>query len=292
MNQLGIFLNFWEQSWAADHAKYIRKAAAIGYDVLEFQAQALLDMEEARLLELKNLAGEQGVELTYSLGLDQAYDISSPDSAVRERGLEYLSAIMDRVALRGGRILSGVSYAGWGIPDGAIDKEERTRHSVACMKKLAAKAEALGITYGIEAVNRFEGVVVNTAREAARYVDMVGSQNVGILLDTYHMNIEEPSIGDAIRLAGDKLVAFHVGENNRSCPGRGHLDWDEIFGALKAVGYTGRIVAEPFVAVGGEVGRSVCSWRSLLEDTTEAALDAEAAYMLAFEKAMLKKWGL
>ena len=72
MNQLGIFLNFWEQSWAADHAKYIRKAAAIGYDVLEFQAQALLDMEEARLLELKNLAGEQGVELTYSLGLDQA----------------------------------------------------------------------------------------------------------------------------------------------------------------------------------------------------------------------------
>ena len=68
MNQLGIFLNFWEQSWAADHAKYIRKAAAIGYDVLEFQAQALLDMEEARLLELKNLAGEQGVELTYSLG--------------------------------------------------------------------------------------------------------------------------------------------------------------------------------------------------------------------------------
>ena len=135
MNQLGIFLNFWEQSWAADHAKYIRKAAAIGYDVLEFQAQALLDMEEARLLELKNLAGEQGVELTYSLGLDQAYDISSPDSAVRERGMEYLSAIMDRVALMGGRILSGVSYAGWGIPDGEIDKEERTRHSVACMKK-------------------------------------------------------------------------------------------------------------------------------------------------------------
>lgn len=108
---------------------------------------------------------------------------------------------------------------------------------------------------------------------------------------SYHMNIEEPSIGDAIRLAGDKLVAFHVGRITAAAragpPGLG-----EIFGALKAVGYTGRIVAEPFVAVGGEVGRSVCSWRSLLEDTTEAALDAEAAYMLAFEKAMLKKWGL
>lgn len=292
MNKLGIFLNFWEQSWAADHAKYIRKAAALGYDVLEFQAQALLDMEDSRLRQLKELADSQGVELTYSLGLDKAYDISSPEPAVRERGMGYLSAIMDKVALMGGRLLSGVSYAGWGVPEGELNKEERTQHSVACMKKLAAKAEALGITYGIEAVNRFEGVVVNTAREAARYVDLVGSQNVGILLDTYHMNIEEPSIGEAIRLAGDKLVAFHVGENNRSCPGRGHLDWDEIFGALKAIGYQGRIVAEPFVAMGGEVGRSIYIWRNLLENPTEAALDEEAAYMLAFEKAMLKKWGM
>ena len=132
-------------------------------------------------------------------------------------------------------------------------QKRRTRATVAREKGLAPLAEAL-----------LAPNAPDPLAEAARYVDMVGSQNVGILLDTYHMNIEEPSIGDAIRLAGDKLVAFHVGENNRSCPGRGHLDWDEIFGALKAVGYTGRIVAEPFVAVGGEVGRSVCSWRKIV----------------------------
>lgn len=292
MNKLGIFLNFWEQSWAADHAKYIRKAAKLGFDVLEFQAQALLDLSENRMTELKALAEEQGIELTYSLGLDKAYDISSTDPAVRERGMKYLSDILDRVAFMGGKIISGVSYAGWGIPDGAFDKEELTANSVACMKKLAAKANALGITYGIEVVNRFEGVVANTAEEGLRYVEMVDSPNVGILLDTYHMNIEESSLGDAIRSVGDKLVAFHVGENNRSCPGRGHLDWDEVFGALKSIGYTNRIVAEPFLVQGGEVGRSIYVWRNLTEDISPEALDLEAARMLAFEKNMLKKWGL
>ena len=292
MNKLGIFLNFWEQSWAADHAKYIRKAAKLGFDVLEFQAQALLDLSENRMTELKALAEEQGIELTYSLGLDKAYDISSTDPAVRERGMKYLSDILDRVAFMGGKIISGVSYAGWGIPDGAFDKEELTANSVACMKKLAAKANALGITYGIEVVNRFEGVVANTAEEGLRYVEMVDSPNVGILLDTYHMNIEESSLGDAIRSVGDKLVAFHVGENNRSCPGRGHLDWDEVFGALKSIGYTNRIVAEPFLVQGGEVGRSIYVWRNLTEDISPEALDLEAARRLAFEKNMLKKWGL
>ncbi len=292
MNKLGIFLNFWEKTWAADHAKYIRKTASIGYDVLEFQAQALLEMENSRLSELKKLANDQNIELTYSLGLDKAYDISSSNPAVRERGIQYLTAIMEKVAFMDGRIISGVSYAGWGVPDGEFDKEELTQNSVTSMKELSKRAESLGIVYGIEAVNRFEGVVINTAREAVAYVDMVGSKNVGILLDTYHMNIEEPSIGDAIRYAGDKLIAFHTGENNRSCPGRGHLDWDEVFGALKDIGYKGRIVAEPFVAMGGEVGKSIFVWRNLMEDTSEAALDEEAAYMLEFEKAMLKKWSL
>ncbi|MBQ8684029.1 MAG: sugar phosphate isomerase/epimerase [Clostridia bacterium] len=294
MNKLGIFLNFWEQTWAADHAKYVRKAAKLGFDVLEFQAQALLELSDSRLDELKALAVAEGVELTYSLGLDKAYDISSSDPAIREGGIEYLSAIMDKVAYMGGRIISGVSYAGWGVPDGDFDKEELFANSVASMKVLGAKAASLGITYGIEVVNRFEGVLLNTAAEAVKYVEAVGLPNVGILLDTYHMNIEEESIGGAIRLVGDKLVGFHVGENNRTCPGcgKGHLDWDEIFGALKTIGYTGRIVAEPFVTQGGEVGRSIYVWRNLLEDVSEAALDAEAATMLAFENAMLVKWGM
>ena len=293
MNKLGMFMNFWEKNWAADHKKYIKKVAELGFDVLEFQAQPLLEMSDEKILDIKKCAEENGVELTFSLGLDKAYDISSDDATVREKGIAYLTAIMEKACLMGGKIISGVSYAGWGVPAiSDIDKKRLTKNSIQSMKQLAKVAEKLNITYAVEAVNRFEGVVLNTAEEAVAYVNEVDSPAVGVLLDTYHMNIEEFSIGDAIRTAGDKLVGFHVGENNRSVPGRGHLDWDEIFKALKDVNYQGRIVAEPFGLKGGEVGTDIFVWRDLLSDTSEAALDEEAKFMLDFEKKMMQKWGL
>ena len=293
MNKLGIFMNFWENTWMADHIKYIEKASRIGFDVLEFQAQPLLLMSEGRMDEIKAAADHFGIELTYSLGLDKKYDISSTDKATREAGIKYLSDIVRRVSYMGGRIISGVSYAGWGLPENTVfDREELTENSVNCMKILIKQAEDSGITYGIEAVNRFEGVIVNTAEDAVRYVNMVDSPNVGVLLDTYHMNIEEDSLGEAIRLAGDKLVGLHTGESNRKAPGRGHLNWDEIFSALSDVKFKGRIVSEPFIMKGGEVGRDICVWRDLISDTSEAAIDEEARFLLNFEKQMMVKWGL
>lgn len=289
MNKLGIFMNFWENSWEADHIKYIKKAADIGFDVLEFQAQALLEMSDARMTEIKAAAEEYGIELTYSLGLDKKYDISSTDEAVRLGGIKYLKAIMDKVNYMDGKIISGVSYAGWGVPEGNFQREALLENSIKSMKELVKTAEEYGITYAVEAVNRFEGVVLNTAEQAVEYVKAVDSPNMGVLLDTYHMNIEENNIGDAIRCAGDLLVGFHTGENNRTAPGRGHLNWDEIFSALADVNYTGRIVSEPFVVSGGQVGRDIFVWRNLIEDTSEQAIDSEAKFLLEFEKSMLKK---
>ena len=284
-NKLGIFVNFWENTWKVDLKKYLEKAARIGYDVLEFQAQALLDMSDTELAEIKRVADGVGIEMTYSLGLDPAYDISSPNRVVRNGGIVYLTKIMKQIGKMHGRLLSGVSYAGWGVPADK-DKAARMYHSVTSMQSLAKIASELGITYGIEAVNRFEGILINTADEARAYVEAVGNPNVGILLDTYHMNIEESNIGDAIRTAGDLLVGFHVGENNRTCPGRGHLDWNEIATALREVNYGGRIVAEPFLMTGGEVGDAIYLWRDLIDDKSEAALDAEAARMLS----VMKSW--
>ena len=149
------------------------------------------------------------------------------------------------------------------------------------------------MTYCVEAVNRFETALINTAKEALAYVAEIDSKNIGVLLDTYHMNIEEDNIGDAIRMVGaDKLKSFHTGENNRRAPGRGHIDWDDVFKALSDIGYKGRIVSEPFIMQGGEVGRDIHVYRDLIEDTSEAAIDAEAKYLLNFEREMLKKYGM
>ena len=293
MNKFGIFMNFWEKNWDADHAKYIKKVSKIGFDVLEFQAQPLLEMSDEKLRGLKALADDEGIELTYSLGLDRAYDVSSPDKKVRDGGVVYLQRIIGQIEKMEGKLLSGVSYAGWGTPDYVLDDKSRLwDNSLESMRKIIKTAEDCGVTYCVEAVNRFETCLINTAAEALEYTARIDSPNIGILLDTYHMNIEENSIPDAIRAAGKKLTSFHTGENNRTAPGRGHLDWDGIFGALSEIGYGGRIISEPFVMMGGEVGRDIHVFRNLLENPTEERIDAEAEYLLNFERGMARKYGL
>lgn len=293
MNKLGIFMNFWEKNWAADHKKYIKKAKAIGFDVLEFQAQPLLEMTDDHIRDLKKLADDEGIELTYSLGLDRRYDVSSLNETIRKGGVEYLQNIVKKMHVGGGTLLSGVSYAGWGTPDDMGDsKMPYWNQSIKSMKEIIKVAEDCNVTYCVEAVNRFETCLINTAKEALQYVSEIDSKNIGVLLDTYHMNIEEDNIGDAIRLVGNQLTSFHTGDNNRRAPGRGHIDWDEVFKALSDINYKGRIVSEPFIMQGGEVGRDIHVYRDLLEDPTEAKIDAEAKYLLDFEKAMLKKYNM
>ena len=100
MNKLGIFMNFWCNRWDADYYKYIKKAASLGFDVLEFQAQPLLNIPDEELRDIKKAADEVNIELTYSLGLDKTYDISSDDKYVRIAGVQYLSDIMKKVAVQ------------------------------------------------------------------------------------------------------------------------------------------------------------------------------------------------
>lgn len=293
MNKLGIFMNFWEKNWAADHKKYIKKAAALGFDILEFQAQPLLEMTDDHIRELRKEADAVGIELTYSLGLDRNYDVSSLDEGVRTGGVKYLQNIIRKMEVGGGTLLSGVSYAGWGTPDNMGDsKMPYWEQSIKSMREIIKVAEDCGVTYCVEAVNRFETCLINTAKEALAYIAEIDSKNIGVLLDTYHMNIEEDSLGDAIRLVGNRLTSFHTGDNNRRAPGRGHINWDEVFGALADINYKGRIVSEPFVMQGGEVGRDIHVYRDLIENPSEEAIDAEAKYLLEFEKSMLRKYNM
>ena len=141
-------------------------------------------------------------------------------------------------------------------------------------------AQVLGINMCLEVVNRFETPVLNTAEEAVRFCHEVGNPNVQILLDTFHMNIEEDNQADAIRTAGTLLGHLHVGEGNRKLPGQGSLPWGEIGQALRDIGYTGGVVMEPFVLQGGQVGKDIKVWRDLSGGADEKQLDRAAAAAL------------
>ena len=293
MNKLGIFVNFWENTWTINYKYYIDKVKSLGYDILEFQAQPLLEMTNEQCREIKKYADERGIKLSYSLGLNPKYDVASPDKEVRAGGVKYLSDIVRKIAVMEGELFSGVTYAGWGVPNYFVDEKEKEAlfcRSVDSMQQVMKVAEKEGVTVCCEAVNRFESPLVNTAAEAIKYADMVNSKNIGIHLDTYHMNIEENNIGDAIRLVGNRLRHFHTGENNRNVPGRGHLDWDEIFKALKDIDYKNDIVSEPFLVMGDEVGYDIRVWRNILENPTEERLDSEAKFLIDFTKDMMNKY--
>ncbi len=295
MNKLGIFVNFWEKSWTINYKYYIDKVQKLGYDILEFQAQPLLEMTDDECRSIKKNADERGIKLSYSLGLNMKYDVASKNNDVRKGGVEYLKNIVRKIAVMEGELFSGVTYCGWGVPSHFVDEIEKEglfARSVDSMQQVMKVAEKEGVTVCCEAVNRFESPLVNTAKEAIEYADAVNSKNIGIHLDTYHMNIEENNIGDAIRLVGKRLRHFHTGENNRNVPGRGHLDWNDIFKALKDIDYKNDIVSEPFLQMGDEVGYDIRVWRPILANPTEQRLDDEAKFLLDFTKLMLRKYDM
>lgn len=194
----------------------------------------------------------------------------------------------------GATLIGGALYSCWPIDySKPIDKKGDWERGIEGVARLGRIGMDWGIeTIGMEVLNRFENHVLNTAREGAAFVQSVRqlesrATNIKVMLDTFHMNIEEQSIGNAIRTAGDLLGHFHTGECNRMVPGQGRTPWREIHDALEDIGYDGTVVMEPFVIPGGTVGRDIRVWRDLVENISEEALDKDAKEALRFQRYML-----
>ena len=179
-----------------------------------------------------------------------------------------------------GTIMAGINYSSW--PRKLLPGEEKevlTDRAVEGVREAIKAAEDCGVIFCVEVVNRFEQFMMNTAAEGIAFAKRVGSPNCKILLDTFHMNIEEDSLRDSILDSKDWLGHFHLGEPNRRPPRRGRMPWPEIFGALRAINYQGALVMEPFLVPGGDVGRDISVFRDLLGSDD---LDEEAARSVEF----------
>ena len=284
-NPIGIYYAYWTQNWDADFVPYVHKVKSLGFDILEVNAGTVTRMSNGERDRLKNAALEAGIELTYCIGLTKEFDIASADSSVRNAGVAFLQDMARMLKYMGHRQLGGIIYSSWPgkLPVGD-DKRAAVDRSVAGMREVMKVAEECGAYFNVEVVNRFEQYIMNTAAEAVEYVGRVGSPNCRVLLDSFHLNIEEDDIRQAILTAGDKLGHFHIGETNRRAPGRGRMPWDEMFGALREIRYAGAISMEPFLVPGGEVGRDISVYRDLRDGLD---LDAEAKRALEFVRQKL-----
>jgi len=283
MIKTGIYYAYWTRDWDADFVPFISRVKKLGFDILEVNAGTIchLSSDDQKLLEQTAL--QHDVELSCCIGLPPTSDIASKDAAVRREGINHLGRIADAMNNCGIKKLSGIIYSSWpGKLDGrGITKSRALALSIESMKEAVKKAEDLDLFYNLEVVNRFEQFLLNTSLEAVEYVEEVGSPNLKILLDTFHMNIEEDSFTEAIKTAGNKLGHLHLGENNRRPPGTGTMAWDEIFRALKAIDYDEWVVMEPFLNPGGEVGRDISVFRDIMPG---AKLDIEAEKSCSFIK--------
>jgi len=286
MNKLGIFYAYWSRDWDVDFIPYLDKAAALGFDILEVNAGTLPVMSPAQRAALKEAAADRGLTLTSCVGLVRKYDISSEDQAAQKSGVAFLKEIAAAAAETEIRSVSGILYSCWPASiDKPEDKGTYTERSVRNMKEAIKAAEDNGVVFNVEVVNRFEQFMLNTCDEALEYLARVGSPNLKILLDTYHMNIEEDDMCDAIERAGTKLGQLHIGESNRKPPSHGHMPWLEIGRTLRKMRFEGPVVMEPFLVPGGEVGRDIKIWRDIMPGCD---VDAEAKRALDFMRIVLK----
>ena len=266
----GIYFAYWEKEWDADQTKYIRKVKELGFDDLEISCAMLRDISDERLLEIKKMAEGEGVLLTAGYGPRPQENLASPDPDVQKNAIAFFTDILQKLEKLDIHTIGGGLYSYWPVDySKPIDKERDWETSVKNVRTVGRIAQECGVDYCLEVLNRFEGYLLNTCDECVKFVEEVDVPAVKVMLDTFHMNIEEDDMFSAIRRAGSRLGHFHVGENNRRLPGKGGLDWYHIGEALREIGYDGNVVMEPFVQQGGGVGSDIKIWRDLSHGADE-----------------------
>jgi D-psicose/D-tagatose/L-ribulose 3-epimerase len=281
--KFGIYYPYWEHEWGGDCVKYVKKIAKLGFDIIEIAALPVSEYSPAQLDEIARCARDNAIAITAGIGPSPKKNLASADPAIRKAGRAFFEKTLTNLSKLDVHIICGALYSHWPIDySKPVDKAADWARGVEGISGIADFAANCGVNLCLEVLNRFENHVLNTAEEAVAFVREVGKPNVKVHLDTFHMNIEEDSFGDAIRAAGPLLGHLHVGENNRRVPGKGMLPWHEIGTALRHIGYDGAVVLEPFVTMGGGIGSDIKVWRDLSENADEAKLDDDARRSLAF----------
>lgn len=279
----GVYFAYWEKEWNADQKSYISKVKKLGFDILEISCAMLKNISREELVEMRDMARAEGVTLTAGYGPGPSENLASSDEAVVKNAVAFYTDILKKLEILDIHTLGGGIYSYWPVDyTKPIDKEGDWKRSVKNVRTVGKIAQACGVDYCLEVLNRFEGYLLNTCAECRQFVEEVDVPAVKIMLDTFHMNIEEDSMTEAILLAGDRLGHFHVGENNRRLPGKGNLPWYQIGSALRAIGYDKNVVMEPFVKSGGGVGSDIKVWRDLSMGADTEQLDRDAAASVAF----------
>jgi len=268
-HQLGVHLMVWSGSVNADEMALFPLISEMGYNGVEVPIfdPAALDTTAVRQAYVNS-----GLACTASTAMPAG--LSLIDDERQAQGVAFLQNVVRAASALGADLLCGPMAVPVGELRGRGFTDQEFDTCVRSLQEVGAVASAEGVTLALEPLNRFETFMLNTVQDGVRLMNAVDQPSVGLLLDTFHMHIEEKSTPDAIRRAGMHIKHFHCSENDRGAVGSGQVDWTGTFQALADVQYSGWLVVESFNAVIPELAGATCIWRPLAESPDALAKDS------------------
>lgn len=287
-NPIGIISMFYARPFGREHFGALARAKAAGCDFVELLVP---EPGELDLAETRAALSDHGLGIVLAARVNLARDLASAEEGARAEGIAYLERCVAVAEELGASLVGGPLYGAplvfAGRAPAPVAEEERARRIervVEGLRRAGGRAADAGVRLAVEPLNRFETDIANTTRHALALVEMAGSPALGVMLDTFHMNMEDPAIPDAIRAAGDRLIHFQANENHRGFVGSGHIDWPGVARALASIGYAGPITLEPFRRNDERPGVPLAQWRAPRADEAaadDAALAASIAHLRA-----------
>jgi len=229
-------------AFKGDFEDNVAKIAAWGYNGVEL---AIRDPKLVDADALLLVVNQHGLEVP-AIGTGQAWgeeglSFTDPDPDVRAAAIQRVGEHMPFAARTGAVIIIGLLR---GIVKPGVEHEQAYTWLVEALQRCSAAAAPHGVRLVLEPINRYETTLINNVDQGLTLIEAVGADNFGLLLDTFHMNIEEPKIEDSMRTAGDRIFHFHVADSNRWYPGAGHIDFGSVMATLYDIGYAGYVSVE------------------------------------------------
>jgi D-psicose/D-tagatose/L-ribulose 3-epimerase len=286
MNPIGVISMSYARPFTAAHFPLFARMRHAGMDFVE-----LLVPEESELdpAAAGAAARDAGLDVVLAARVNLQRDLASDDAASHAAGIAYLKRCVEIAVAMGATIVGGPLYGAplvfAGRAPAPIEEEQRVdrvERVVRGLREAGVHAATRGVMLAVEPLNRFETDFCNTARQAVELAQAADSPGVGIMLDTFHMNMEEDDLPQAIREASAHLVHLQANENHRGFLGTGHVDCPAICRALMAAAYAGPITLEPFRRTDDRLSVPLAQWRPPARDE-----DADLAHSAALLRACL-----
>lgn len=268
--KLGVNTLLWTAGFGPEHLHLLPWIRRHGFDGIEI---ARFEFEGWPAAQVRRAVEEAGLECTLCSALTGALSLITEDAGVRAQTRSFLLKAIEMAAEAGSPVLVGPFCSPVGYLPGRRPTADEWKRAVEGISSLREALDTHGVTLALEPLNRFETHFMNTAADAARFCEEVGNPAVGVLFDTFHANIEEKNITDALRTVGRHLRHVHTCENDRGIPGSGHVDWEGLFSELKRELYDGWLVIESFGFAIPEIAAAACIWRDIAPNPEAIAVE-------------------